>query len=905
MFGCFGFNRREKTKADKQQSEIFNRVLDKWTDKGSPLQTIFDNNPSMFKRMYENVTGKDFDYGAAPSVKELRLLEKKTDRFYKGITKNPHAFAKWFYLPEEILKNNPYSERAMKSFIIHHNQYRGDMQKYSRNLNDIVSELNNAMQVSALNAKGYSLNKARKELQKREGTFQDLIKKGEHDAAYKYWQENLANLTKDGELAIFSAAEKIFRDPEKLKDPKVNETYGVGIVEAARSWHKMRGVLQKDLTKSFGEYVEILRKYETSENNISGVVRAMEKLQNTISEKGFLPHQAMDIFPTVHKINEAINQNLTGKDLTDISRFAGNLTESITKKIKPGSELFRANLEKAPGFYSKDLVSILDGYTKGVTRFVYQTKMTKSYLDAIQKLSSMSPEGMGQHAQFLMNYLRDTHSTALGMHLQNSKLQNTARIITSFEFISKLGFNMRGALRNSTQSLQNFVYFGGKAVRDANRIINSREGLSQTIEKEMKEHGLFFAEVEELAGARHTQGEIKFDEKTGTYYEDVGSVSQKVIRGMEKAAQFTSEKSALGIKAFSMQGVENMNRAWTFKIAFAKKWNELSKRQDLLEKRIKSNPENFKGEEISDKINNELTRKASRFAAEMTKELHFEYAGFAKPKALRTPLGSILGQFSTYSINWFNYQRKLAVNGYDAALARDWQNPAIRRVAYMGIQSFLLNGILSGIFNVNTGNIIQDATKDRLEQFMTFFDPDATDEDKKRTFFGKGPVLGTIGGPFVSDLVTLGQVSGLLEMDEGDFLSYVAGYTDKGDDRQTDAMKEVTRIINTSLYRLIYQHKQNMTDGVGIPTILGNELALYGDKTSRKARSGLNELIGAKPTRVKKKEQKYISSVTPAGPRGGQLSTQGGLGGQLTPDKSNAAGYEQEALMRLLDSMGK
>lgn len=53
-----------------------------------------------------------------------------------------------------------------------------------------------------------------------------------------------------------------------------------------------------------------------------------------------------------------------------------------------------------------------------------------------------------------------------------------------------------------------------------------------------------------------------------------------------------------------------------------------------------------------------LTRKASNYAADMVKELHYQYDPWAKIKATRSPVGAVLGQFSTYAINFLNIKEK-------------------------------------------------------------------------------------------------------------------------------------------------------------------------------------------------------------------------------------------------------
>ena len=69
----------------------------------------------------------DWDYGNLPSMPQLRRLERKMKKFSKQMAKKPGNFAKWFYLPEEVMKNNPTTAAYFNSVVRAGNFYRGKM----------------------------------------------------------------------------------------------------------------------------------------------------------------------------------------------------------------------------------------------------------------------------------------------------------------------------------------------------------------------------------------------------------------------------------------------------------------------------------------------------------------------------------------------------------------------------------------------------------------------------------------------------------------------------------------------------------------------------------------------------------------------------------------------------------
>ena len=115
-------------------------------------------------------------------------------------------------------------------------------------------------------------------------------------------------------------------------------------------------------------------------------------------------------------------------------------------------------------------------------------------------------------------------------------------------------------------------------------------------------------------------------------------------------------------------------------------------------------------------------------------------------------------------------------------------------------------------------------------------------------------MIGTLGGPFISDAVGLFNVMGLYEMEADSWLSYVAGYEEMAND--TDYSEEILQILNPGARRFFTQTIPSWQAGENLGSMLMGELALYPTKETRQRKEDLLGLVGIdldkkKPTPIK------------------------------------------------------
>jgi len=305
-------------------------------------------------------------------------------------------------------------------------------------------------------------------------------------------------------------------------------------------------------------------------------------------------------------------------------------------------------------------------------------------------------------------------------------------------------------------------------------------------------------------------GNLKIGTKTNT--------AKGSKRGNMTPAERAKDRMAK-ISGKPMQWVENkVNRATTFKIAYSKMHQDLSNNSSILRRHMETKYDSKK--KVEDAVDREINRRSSRFAANMVKELHYEYSSWAKPKILQSPGGSILGQFSTYGINFFEYNRKIAMDAGDALLSGEWSSPEAARLYRMAGLYLFTTALLEPLTNAKWSNLIEHDTKERLNDLFKFITGD--EKEKKKTFFGKGPLIGNMG-PFVSDIFTLGNVIGFTKLSDNELMSYLGMYQQKAREIKDDRLKDAVGLLNMNLSKFIFSSAPKMRDGTGFMTILGTD----------------------------------------------------------------------------------
>ena len=382
-----------------------------------------------------------------------------------------------------------------------------------------------------------------------------------------------------------------------------------------------------------------------------------------------------------------------------------------------------------------------------------------------------SKKDHGQWAKGMLDIITDVKDSALNMHEGKiGEMDNLVRFVTGAEYISKLGLSVRGALKNRTQALFDYVQFGSNIFRKIPNFYDSNVLHVEASNRQMNRFGLMFGEKATAATvATSTRGSLDVDTKGRLSEPDKGfqrvdmAGGSKVVEGMSWMADKTS---------FMHKNVENKNRVNTFKRAFAMSYMEMSKNKDYWIRDWK-NKHKTNIDPTTEQLNKHIEYLSGNAAANMVRTLHFEYERWAKAKAFQTGPGQVLGQFQTFRWAFFDLQYQYIKNAKKDIMSgnmftKDGVSPHVSRaMRLMALYSIMTYG-LSAVTNLDFTNLVSNDTFDYMSQVKDWLlsDPDsATDpehklrEAKKKygAFFGAGPILGNLG-PLVSDVAALAEL---------------------------------------------------------------------------------------------------------------------------------------------------
>mgnify|MGYP003134471579 CR=1 FL=1 len=369
-------------------------------------------------------------------------------------------------------------------------------------------------------------------------------------------------------------------------------------------------------------------------------------------EEGFFPHYVEDLradfwagmMPLFDRASNKYERQ-SGSDVT-LKGAMDAIDGYISKHLEKRSA--QKEFEYSPNF----LMSINE-YLNDVNRFnfishidMYQAQAIKS----IEKTYKDTDGGLEGYARGVTEYIMDMHETATGRsEVDNPNMRNMLRIALGYEFISKMGLNIRGAAKNWTQRLLDNIQFSRESIRKSKEwwegeggdLIAVGYGQAADPAIIMKDLGIGFAKgmSPELM---ETQGMGGQEVKVAKFNEESGKIEFTPVSKLGKVAGWVG---MLGSKAAVMHRlVENNNRTRTFKIGYYQIWKWLN------------TPEFFRQQEAAGISTNEAKRiihkSAENYAIRMVIAHHFDYSDFSKAPILTGPIGRTLGQFQHFAFSF-------------------------------------------------------------------------------------------------------------------------------------------------------------------------------------------------------------------------------------------------------------
>ena len=842
------------------------------------VRQLGNQSIGLWKTMVHTATRGEIPEDGIPRAEQLKIMRKIMDRDVKKLSKTRGGLAKALYLPDELYGDMPSTKKWFESVTAAASDYKGNTEYFNSQLRDIYTLLREASYkegskpfLERFSAKAKP--KAQKKIEALYKQYNKLKRAGKYIEADQMYTDKIVSFLKEGEGQIFADFHTL-ASATKADWANLKKTGGP-VVAAAAIWrekiqpHGQKMMIQglyhyRNGLKSASNRLSDFTKYEPTLNVLDSIIKRYES--GELQKDGYFPVLALDVMPS---LAEATKFLFHGKGEADFNKGAGIVSELenvLNKNIYTNRHLKETS--DTNDRISYNVIPIMDSFARSATRFNFVAYNTNRYIEAIKDLEAiMRNDGSGPldaKLTAMQGLMSDTYSMITGEKTQSdSSAANFTRAITAWQFVSKLGLNIRGAARNATQSLLNWVWFGKKGMSEVGLMMKNQD-MKQRVDAGLSDNGILFPQIQEIYFEDFAP-KVGYNESTRTYQEKLDlSVSDHLVDKMTKIA------AKLGRP---MQWVENqINRRYTYQLGYALQWKGDQNRLGGLYKKFdRAETRKLKREgkgqtleglkEIEATIfkkgdSNEYERRfeefrrlrANRSGNAAVKDLHFDYAMTAKSKVLTTKVGSVLGQFQHYGINFYNLQRKIIRDGKDDVFSSQWNGDAAWRMYRLGLLYSTIYGLFSPMLNADIGNLIQN---DTLERIASYHDAVQSDdpEAQKRAFHGKGVVLGSVGGPFIADMTTVGNLTGLYEMDEDGFLAYLMGYQDMADLSGSDKMRELVRTLNVQMARTLYTTIPKWRSGAQIGTLIQGELGLFPTKEVRKQRETLGIAEAKRPKR--------------------------------------------------------
>ena len=845
--------------SDKQRNKLRENMIKavgNWTGDAELIKTDYATDIETMKWMFKKATGKEMNFEMNPITNaDIRKFNMRIKGFSRTVAKKGKGWMDWFKVPKAIMRKFPELMEFQENLSHEAGFYRknqlankvrvdniidgwtylakvtgGDRKKLRRLEGELARELEKPYGLQDKPA----INSKEKEIQEfmAEGAsigFRDFnsLMNGldveqlkESEARYtegdmKVWRDvnnNMKHIRNDGVMILSRAIEKV------IKTARTMESRGMGprnVESVISDAAKMIKALE------FQEHIDVEGQPRTYEG-----MKAFENMEtifglrkgHNLEQRKYMPLYVIGATKLFRQIDLAMrNDANTDKDLRDI--LSGDI-EAFRKQTT--RIMSRGNIEDAR--YTVDPAYFLRKYIHDISSFTFTTHLENNYWQQTAKLLDMHSKGAAEDnkdvmelADSMIRQMNEMKDSLIHVDPSNDNMINDlSRILTSFTYVRLMGGNLRSAARNATQRFYEFIefgYFGRRAglawLKESTdnaallAVQARRFGLSWFI----NEGGGIFGKSRNLPIEQQTRGAVEAASNVPKGYEqnELGelvrvSPGRGVSEFTRKAADLSSKVA--GISGIAHRVVEDWNRAGTFKIAFALNYKNLLKAPDswiIAQMNRNRKPSQKINNPSGKQIRAFKANKAGRMAYNMTTDLHFDYARWAKAKPFKGPAGQVVGQFMHYRMSMFDLMHKWAKDAGISMLAGDFTSQESWKAYRFGMLQAMIWGTGTA-FNMNFQQLAQNDVVESMSNLMTFFMADRDNPKEKaeleKATYGQG--AWSFAGPNILYAANLGEVMGLWQMGDNSLMKN--DRVVQGSEQFTREQKYKSRALISSQY---------------------------------------------------------------------------------------------------------
>jgi len=794
------------------------------------------NTLDQFERLYEEATGLQIDpmESAIPNLKDLKKFEIRLSQFDGQIGKKDGALVANLMLPRRVLQRLPELAKYEQELVAETGYFRKANVEGNKRINDILHNFKKFSGNIGGNPGEYSRLEARLEPVLANMAAGKSFNKG----LYRDLRREKINMLTEGAGVANAILSEVFQgaDIRSLRKKHGfgvaeesllnNMKREYSVIRKETSVNLIRGLqklinISKDSNvpgiekmiadmKNRIKEIEFQKVIDEDNNPIKNIdfFKADKQMREfgftegnkyakkegkdyMVSNRQYMPMYVLGLPKILTKMEKLIR-----KEVGDTS------LEGLTQEINQEIQNFTGIIDRAKSRsvtdseYSLDPFMFLNKYVGDVSLFNYKVHVKDSFKRAYDTLLNehLKPAKLAGNeavADALEHHLRvanDVHNTVQKIDggSENVVSNNIMRSLTALTYFRLLGGNVRSALRNGTQRIYEFDKWGYRGLRDAKRFYSEANGTENVVkaDNQAKKFGLLWFDGKNVsskflesfkgkgdisAASRGALQESFLTNKglkvtaDGEIVRSTDGITDIIARGTSNL----SDKSALAHKI-----VEDWNRSRTFKTGFAIASKNLENMSDAWIS--KKSGIDLKSSGSKEKIQNWMENEAGQIAFNVVSDIHYEYANWAKAKALqggdglKGRAGQFLGQFMHYRFSNFDMMYDWYKKAKVSASVGDFTSEEMFVMMRLGVAQGIINQIFAPLTNIRTDGVLNNDVAETAQTAYTWFTTDRDDPEQvkkldKRTY-GQGGYY--FLGPNVGFLLSLAEVKDFYEMDK-------------------------------------------------------------------------------------------------------------------------------------------
>ena len=785
-------------------------LADQWQD-GKVFSAVRDakyNTFDQFERIYEEATKLPFDaVEVIPTLKSLNKFEIRLHEFNATLMHKDGAIMSNLKLPRRILQRLPELKKYQEELTSQTGYFRRENVDNNKRVNNILfnfkklagamggdaneySKIEKALEPILQNkiaGKKFDKNRYTELMNAKQNTLSEgagranimLIQlfqgRSARDLRKEYklgsYEESLLNkmksqyseVRKSTSNNLIKAMEKIVQINKGNNDPTI-----IRLIKEVKD--RIRDVEFQTVIDNQNKPIKNLDYWEATKELQAFGFREGSPYVNSdgkvlkVSNSQYMPQYTLGLPKILTKLEKAVRGEIEGTTLKE-------LTDSISDEVKAHRELIgnakRRSVVDSP--YSLDPFMFLNKYIGDINLFNYKVHIKDSFKRATDTLlnehlkpaKAAKNEAVTEALEYNLQVATDVYNTIQKLDVNDTVVSdNLMRTLSSLTYFRLLGGNFRSAVRNATQRVYELHRWGLKGIREGRRFYSEAGGTenAEMANSQAKRFGLLWFEGKEVGSkvidafkgnaqlSNASRGALQENFMTGKGLRV--SADGEIVRSTDgitsvlaKTVSGISDKTALMHKI-----VEDWNRTRTFRMGFAIAYKNLQNMSpEWLQRKSKIDPNNDMGGE---KLKRWMANEAGQIGYNTTLDIHYEYANWAKAKALQNrkgaggKIGQFFGQFMHYRFSNFDMMYKWYKDAKVSAFAGDFTSEEMFIMMRLGVVHGLVNNIFAPALNIRTDSLLQNDVAETVDTAYTYLSADRNDPEQvkelERKTYGQG-----------------------------------------------------------------------------------------------------------------------------------------------------------------------